>query len=79
MSRPISIWMQLLGFDREAADKGVNAFLERTGFVPDSICTLLYHPDFVHLHRGMEQEYTLFPDNCAYLGPTRICVVWLLN
>ena len=68
MSRTINIWMQLLGFDRDAEDKGVGAFLDRTGFVPDSVCALLYHPDFVHLHRGMEQECTLFQDNCAYLG-----------
>jgi len=71
MSRSINIWMQLLGFDRDAEDKGVGAFLDRTGFVPDSVCALLYHPDFVHLHRGMGQEYTLFPDNCAYLGIPR--------
>ena len=71
MSRSINIWMQLLGFDRDAEDKGVGAFLDRTGFVPDSVCALLYHPDFVHLHRGMEREYTLFQDNCAYLGIPR--------
>ena len=71
MKRLTHIWMQLLGFDRDAADKGVDAFLERTGFVPDSVCLLLYHPDFVHLHRGMNFEYTLFPDNCAYCAAPR--------
>lgn len=64
----INIWMQLLGFDRDEKDKGVEALLTRTGFVPNSVCGLLYHPDFVHLHRGMDHEYTLFQDNCAYLG-----------
>lgn len=71
MKKEIHIWMQLLGFDRDAADKGIGAFLERTGFTPDSICGLLFHCDFVNLHRGMEQEYPLFPDNCAYHGIPR--------
>ncbi len=56
----------MLGFDKNAEDKGVGAFLSKTGFVPDSICALLFNPDFIHLHRGMKEEYALFPDNCAY-------------
>ena len=63
--------MQLLGFDKNDADRGVARFLERTGFVPESICALLFHPDFVHCHRGMDEEYTLFPDNCAYRAVLR--------
>ena len=58
--------MQLLGFEKNDPDCGAKRFLEHTGFVPDSVCALLYHPDFVHLHRGMKEEYELFPDNCAY-------------
>lgn len=67
----VHIWMQMLGFDREDPDRGVARFLEKTGFVPDSICGLLFHSDFVNLHRGMEEEYVLFPDNCAYHGIPR--------
>ncbi len=71
MKKSINIWMQLLGFNRDDADKGASGFIERAGFVPDSVCALLFHCDFINLHRGMEEEYTLFPDNCAYHGIPR--------
>ena len=67
----INIWMQLLGFDRDDPDRGAARFLDRTGFVPDNVCALLFHSDFVHLHRGMDEEYTLLPDNCAYYAVPR--------
>ncbi len=67
----INIWMQLLGFDRDDPDRGAARFLERTGFRPDNIAALLFHADFIHLHRGMESEYPLFPDNCAYYAVPR--------
>ena len=61
-------WTQLLGFDKNDADKGVKRFLEQTGFVPDGVYALVHHADFVHQYRGMEEEYVLPPDNCAYFG-----------
>ncbi len=67
----VMIWTSLLGFDRDDPDKGVERYLSQTGFVPDGICALLFHPDFFHLHRGMEEEYVLPPDNCAYYGIPR--------
>lgn len=67
----INIWMQMLGFDRDDPDHGVARFLDRTGFTPDSVCALLFHCDFVNLHRGMDDEYVLFQDNCAYHGIPR--------
>ena len=67
----VNIWMQLLGFERNDRDKGVGRFLENTGFIPDSICGLLFNADFVHLHKGMNEEYELFPDNCSYRGVLR--------
>ena len=66
-----NIWMQLMGFERNDPDKGVGRFLKTAGFVPDSICGLLFNADFVHLHNGMDEEYTLFPDNCSYRGVLR--------
>ena len=66
MKQTINIWMQLLGFEKNDPDRGAARFLKQTGFTPDSVCALLYHPDFVHLHRGMNEEYELYPDNCAY-------------
>lgn len=68
VKKTLNIWMQLLGFDKEDSDKGVERFLKTTGFIPDSICGLLFHPDFVHLHSGMEKEIPLFPDVCSYRG-----------
>ncbi|MGI6337334.1 MAG: hypothetical protein ACOXZM_09910 [Eubacteriales bacterium] len=67
----VFIWMQLLGFNRDDPDRGVERFLNQTGFIPDGACALLFHPDFVNQHRGMETEYTLPPDNCAYYGIPR--------
>ena len=72
----INIWMQLLGFNRDDPDRGAARFLDRTGFTPDNVCALLFHPDFVHLHRGMDEEYTLVPDNCAYYADRAI---WSAN
>jgi len=64
----VFIWMQLLGFDRDDPDRGAARYLDQTGFLPEGICALLFHPDFVHHHRGMDEEYGLHPDNCAYWG-----------
>ncbi|WP_135554360.1 hypothetical protein [Paenibacillus cymbidii] len=67
----VFIWMQMLGFERNDPDRGAARFLEQTGFVPDGACALLFHPDFVHQHRGMDEEYELHADNCAYYGIPR--------
>lgn len=67
----VFIWMQLLGFDRDDPDRGAKRFLNQVGFIPDGACALLFHPDFFHQHRGMEAEYVLPPDNCAYYGIPR--------
>ena len=64
----VSIWMNLLGFERNDADLGVSRFLSQTGYKPDDVCLLLCSPDFFNLYGGMEKEYALFPDNCAYWG-----------
>ena len=65
------VWMQLLGFEKTDPDKGVARYLEQLGFAPYGICALMYHPDIVHHHRGMEEEYVLYKDNCAYYGIPR--------
>lgn len=67
----VFIWMNLLGFDRDDADRGCERFLNQTGFVPDGVCALMCNSDFFHQHRGMDEEYTLPPDNCAYWGIPR--------
>lgn len=71
MKKSINIWMQLLGFDKNDADCGAKRYIDHIGFTPDSVCALLFHPDFVNLHQGMDKEYQLFDDNCAYHGIPR--------
>lgn len=68
MEGSLNVWMQLLGFEKNDPDRGVARFLQRTGFVPQNVCALLFHADFVHLHSGMEKEYPLLKANCAYRG-----------
>lgn len=67
----VFIWMNLIGFERNDPDKGAQRFLDQTGFVPDGAMALVWHPDFFLLHRGMEKEYELFPDNCSYWAVPR--------
>lgn len=67
----VFIWMNLIGFNRDDEDKGVERFLQQTGFIPDGVCELVCNSDFFHQHRGMEEEYTLPPDVCAYWGIPR--------
>lgn len=65
------IWLQMLGLEKNDPDKGVARYLEQTGFIPEGICALVFHPDIVNQHRGMDEEYVLPPDNCAYYGVPR--------
>ena len=65
------IWTELLAFDREQSDRGVSGYLDRLGFVPDGISLLLTAVDFVLLHKGMEEEYVLFPDICSRVAHER--------
>ncbi len=71
MKGEIHVWMPMIGFDREEADKGVGRLLERTGFTPNGVSAFLFHPDIVHQHTGMSVERTLPPDNCSYYGSPR--------
>lgn len=64
----VYIWMNLVGYEKNDPDRGVQRYLDQIGFIPDGIGALLFHPDFFHQHRGMEEEYILPPDNCMYYG-----------
>ncbi len=64
-------WMPMIGFDKDAPDKGVRTLLERMQFKPQAISAFLFHPDFVHHYRGLDTEYTLHPDNCSYYASPR--------
>jgi len=71
MKGEIHVWMPMIGFDREEADKGVGDLLERMSFVPGGVSAFLFHPDIVNQHAGMSAERTLPPDNCSYYGSPR--------
>ncbi|MBQ7256618.1 MAG: hypothetical protein IJS60_02875 [Abditibacteriota bacterium] len=62
------IWTELLAFDNTQKDMGVDAYLERIGYTPYGISLLLSHPDFVFLHKGMDEDYNLFRDICSRQG-----------
>ncbi|WP_139995225.1 hypothetical protein [Paenibacillus paridis] len=60
------IWIELIGFDNRESDYGVSAYLKNAAFIPDGISLLLFTPDFVHAHKGMEKEHTLPIEICSY-------------
>lgn len=65
------IWSYLRCFDHDKEDFGVAEYLERVGTKPYGIAGLVYHPDFVHLHRGMEEEFSVPPQMFGYRGDPR--------
>ncbi len=66
-----SIWIELIGFDRDKQDFGVSEYLDTIGFLPDSISLHLTSIDFANNHKGMAEEYTLPDFVCSYGGHER--------
>ncbi len=62
----IFAWTPLLGFDKDAPDKGVSNFIERTQFNLHGVSLFVFAADIVHQHTGMDKVRILPPDNCAY-------------
>ncbi|BBI32891.1 hypothetical protein [Cohnella abietis] len=60
------VWIELIGFDNTRSDFGVADYLETIGVIPDGISLLLFTPDFVHAHKGMEKEQDLPIEMCSY-------------
>ncbi len=67
----IHVWTPLIGFDKDAIDRGAGEVLDRIPFVPDGVSTFLYHMDFIMEHHGMEELRLLPPDMCSYAGSER--------
>lgn len=63
-----SVWIELIGFEKNAEDFGVSEYVDTLGFVPDSVSLHLTSVDFVNLHKGMAEEYILPPYVCSYGG-----------
>ena len=65
------IWMPLIGFDRDQADRGVGEYLKSTGFIPSALSVFIFHPEIIDQHENMDKEFTLHPDFCSYFGSPR--------
>ncbi len=65
------IWIELIGFDNTKSDLGVQEYLDRTGFIPETISLLISSPDIVHYHDGLENAVNFPADFCAYFGHPR--------
>ncbi len=65
------IWTELIGFDNEQADMGVEQYVESAGFTPAGICLLLTSVDFILSHDGFDPAKVLPPDVCARDGHDR--------
>jgi len=68
MAKELWIWTELLAFDRDLPEHGAGEYLNNFEEMPAGIHLLLSSIDFVLLHRGMSQEYELFPDVCSRVG-----------
>jgi len=68
-TRPYSIflWVELIGFDNQLPDFGVDAYLRNAGFVPDAVSLFVFNPDFVHTHDGPLDDRPL-PFDCDSYG-----------
>ena len=62
------LWIELIGFDNQKEDFGVGEFIRRAGFVPDAISLLMFNPDFVHTHDGLDGDRNFPADFCSYWG-----------
>lgn len=60
------LWIELIGFDNEKADLGVDCFLSKLGFIPDGISLLLWNPDIIHSHSDLTGDALLGETQCAY-------------
>ena len=67
----IHVWTPLIGFEKEASDKGASGMLSKIPFVPDGVSAFVYHMDFIMQHEGMDEERILPPDMCSYAGSAR--------
>lgn len=71
-----SIWIELIGFDKDAPDFGLEEYFKTTGFIPDSVSLHLTSINFVNTHKGMDEEYVLPPYACSYAGHAQNDLRW---
>lgn len=61
-------WIELIGFDKEKPDFGIENFLEASGKRATGISLLLSCVDFVNTYKGMDNEYYLGKGVASYYG-----------
>ncbi len=62
------LWVELIGFDNELPDFGVDAYLDNCGFTPDVVSLFVYNPELIHTHDGTIDGRLLPFDCCSYGG-----------
>ena len=62
------LWVELIGFDNQRPDYGVEAYLENAGLIPAAVSLLLFNPDFIHTHTGLAEDRSFPFDYCSYGG-----------
>lgn len=62
------IWVELIGFDNTLADYGVAEYLGRMPVQPDFVSLLLFSPEIVHAHSGLEHDFLIGDLQCSYFG-----------
>ena len=62
------VWIELIGFDNEQPDYGVQSWLERMDTLPDLVSILLFSTELLHSHNGLEHDFLLGDLQCSYFG-----------
>jgi hypothetical protein len=60
------LWIELIGFDNTKPDFGVNAFLNKTGFIPDIVSLFLWTSEFVLSHKTDGSDAVLTDEMSSY-------------
>lgn len=61
-------WIELIGFDNQKKDFGVNEFLSNLSEQPEGVSILFSHIDFVNDFQKDKGDYPLLPCDCSYSG-----------
>ena len=61
-------WIELIGFDNEASDYGVQSFLDRTNTKVEGVSLLFCNSEFVLEHKDTDEEWTFPIVHCTYGG-----------
>ncbi len=61
------LWVELIAFDHQGEDMGVQRYLDGLGFLPDVLSIFMWGPDFVHLHEHLDEDGAFPPDIGSYM------------